>query len=268
MWRGVLALESPGRRCVFPRRSTASIRGRNTPVRSQKSSMGRLLFPQRQCFHSCAADRKWNVTNNPVMISGGWKNRSFSTITFSPRIVTRSSTTNLLPRTSFSSLIMTSDRAWLLRGSHENTDYEEESKRRKQRFRTAHLIRLFASKPPSDDDENRPTLGHDETPPSPSRAPEGEPPPPSPPPPAQKNKPMEKTDFASFLSGRRTVDQAAKAASNKRRRVRSIAAEQNTELHLQIVNMQNLEKEKSRQKTAYNVYRALMGNVVICSGTS
>jgi len=212
--------------------------------------MGRLLFPQRQCFHSCAADPKLIVTKNPVMISGGWKNRSFSSITSSSRIITRSSTTNLLPRTSFSSLIMTSDRALLLRGSHENNDYEEESKRRKPSYRTAHLIRLFASKPPSDDDENRPTLGHDETPPSPSRAPEGEPPPLSPSPLAD------------------AVDQAAKAAISKRRRVRSIKAEQNTELHLQIVNLQNLEKEKSRQKTAYNVYRALMGNVIICSGTS
>jgi len=63
------------------------------------------------------------------------------------------------------------------------------------------------------------------------------------------------------------VDEEASAV-NRKRRQRLIAPEKNKDLYQQIVEMQNLQKEASRKKTAYNVYRALLGNVVICSGVS
>ena len=82
------------------------------------------------------------------------------------------------------------------------------------------------------------------------------------------------TEFANYLSGETqlppslVVDKAAtNAAMHKRRRQRSIASENDTKLYKQIVQMQNTEKEKSRRKTALNVYRALIGNVIICTGT-
>lgn len=95
---------------------------------------------------------------------------------------------------------------------------------------------------------------------------------------------IEGTDsaFASYLSGEAVpvslgnnlgLDQLSPAAVLKQRRAlatkrsRTMALNIDKELYKQIIDNQATKKEESRRKTAANVYRALIGNVVICSGT-
>jgi hypothetical protein len=88
--------------------------------------------------------------------------------------------------------------------------------------------------------------------------------------------------FASYLTGEMRppsiLDELTKLTAssvlNQRRtaaakRSRSFALDTNNdkEIYRQIINTQNLQKEKSHRKTAINVNRALIGNVIICSGT-
>lgn len=88
-------------------------------------------------------------------------------------------------------------------------------------------------------------------------------------------------EFASYLTGEMKppsiLDELTKLSSgavlNQRRssaakRSRSFALDTNDkEVYRQIIDLQASRKEKSRQKTFVNVYRALMGNVIICTGT-
>ena len=63
------------------------------------------------------------------------------------------------------------------------------------------------------------------------------------------------------------VDDQAHAALNRKRRQRMFAADKNTmDRFREITEMQSTRKEESRIKTAQNVHRALMGNVIICTG--
>lgn len=88
-------------------------------------------------------------------------------------------------------------------------------------------------------------------------------------------------EFASYLSGEmrpssplddfELAKRASIAVMNQRRstaakRSRTFALDNNKELYREIVSNQMMQKEKSRLKTASNVYRALIGNVVICTG--
>ena len=70
---------------------------------------------------------------------------------------------------------------------------------------------------------------------------------------------LTKLSATSILNQRRTA--AAK-------RSRSFALDSNNDkaLYRQIIDFQILQKEKSHRKTAFNVNRALIGNVIICSG--
>ena len=63
------------------------------------------------------------------------------------------------------------------------------------------------------------------------------------------------------------MNDAENAAMNRKRRQRIVATDKNMDRFRHIAEMQNNLKEKSRSKTAYNVYRALVGNVIICTGT-
>jgi hypothetical protein len=88
-------------------------------------------------------------------------------------------------------------------------------------------------------------------------------------------------DFASYLTGEMKppsiLDELTKLSSgaviSQRRssaakRSRSFALDTNDkEVYRQIIDLQASQREKSRQKTFINVYRALMGNVIICTGT-
>jgi hypothetical protein len=89
--------------------------------------------------------------------------------------------------------------------------------------------------------------------------------------------------FASYLTGEikspSILDELTKLTAssvlNQRRtaaakRSRSLALDTNNdkEIYRQIINTQILQKEKSHRKTAINVNRALIGNVIICTGMS
>lgn len=89
-------------------------------------------------------------------------------------------------------------------------------------------------------------------------------------------------EFASYLSGEMKPPSlldnfgmtkiSANAILNQRRstaakRSRTFALDNDKELYKQIINVQVMQKERSRLKTASNVYRALLGNVIICTGT-
>jgi hypothetical protein len=72
---------------------------------------------------------------------------------------------------------------------------------------------------------------------------------------------LTKLSATSILNQRRTA--AAK-------RSRSFALDTNNDkaLYRQIIDFQVSQKEKSHRKTAFNVNRALIGNVIICTGKS
>ena len=70
---------------------------------------------------------------------------------------------------------------------------------------------------------------------------------------------LTKLSATSILNQRRT-------AAAKRSRSFALDTNNDKELYRQIVDFQILQKEKSYRKTAYNVNRALIGNIVICTG--
>jgi hypothetical protein len=83
--------------------------------------------------------------------------------------------------------------------------------------------------------------------------------------------------FAEYLAGGQSNNSfppggtagAGGVVSGPKRRKRKIVMifEDEKELYKKIHRNQLLQKERSRQKTAASVYRALIGNVVICCGT-
>jgi hypothetical protein len=78
-------------------------------------------------------------------------------------------------------------------------------------------------------------------------------------------KPPSILDELTKLSSGAVISQRRSSAA---KRSRSFALDTNDkEVYRQIVDLQASQKEKSRQKTFVNVYRALMGNVIICTGT-
>jgi hypothetical protein len=54
--------------------------------------------------------------------------------------------------------------------------------------------------------------------------------------------------------------------SSAKKRSRTLALDSDKDLYQQIIDTQLMKREESRLKTRSNVYRALIGNVVICSG--
>ena len=71
---------------------------------------------------------------------------------------------------------------------------------------------------------------------------------------------LTKLSATSILNQRRT-------AAAKRSRSFALDTNNDKELYRQIIDFQILQKEKSHRKTAFNVNRALIGNVIICTGT-
>jgi hypothetical protein len=79
-------------------------------------------------------------------------------------------------------------------------------------------------------------------------------------------KPPSILDELSKLSASSVLNQRRSAAA---KRSRSFALDNNDkDMYRQIIDLQASQKEKSRRKTAINVYRALIGNLIICTGTS
>lgn len=79
--------------------------------------------------------------------------------------------------------------------------------------------------------------------------------------------------FAEYLAGKGDFlsssgkNNIAELPPKRRRRKKTIVVfEDEKELYRSIHRNQILQKEKSRKKTSANVYRALLGNVVICFG--
>lgn len=70
---------------------------------------------------------------------------------------------------------------------------------------------------------------------------------------------LTKLSATSILNQRRT-------AAAKRSRSFALDTNNDRELYRQITDFQILQKEKSHRKTAFNVNRALIGNVIICTG--
>ena len=70
---------------------------------------------------------------------------------------------------------------------------------------------------------------------------------------------LTKLSATSILNQRRT-------AAAKRSRSFALDTNNDKELYRQITDFQILQKEKSHRKTAFNVNRALIGNVIICTG--
>jgi hypothetical protein len=70
---------------------------------------------------------------------------------------------------------------------------------------------------------------------------------------------LTKLSATSILNQRRT-------AAAKRSRSFALDTNNDKELYRQITDFQVLQKEKSHRKTAFNVNRALIGNVIICTG--
>ena len=70
---------------------------------------------------------------------------------------------------------------------------------------------------------------------------------------------LTKLSATSILNQRRT-------AAAKRSRSFALDTNNDKELYRQITDFQILQKEKSHRKTAFNVKRALIGNVIICTG--
>lgn len=90
-------------------------------------------------------------------------------------------------------------------------------------------------------------------------------------------------DFASYLSSETKppshfdsydISQMSTSSITSQRRLtaakrsRTFALDNDKELYEQIISTQIMQKEQSRLKTASNVYRALIGNVIICTGSS
>jgi hypothetical protein len=89
-------------------------------------------------------------------------------------------------------------------------------------------------------------------------------------------------DFASYLTGGMKptailndlgIEDLSSGAllkqrrSSAKKRSRTLALDSDKDLYQQIIDTQIMKREESRLKTRSNVYRALIGNVVICSGT-
>jgi hypothetical protein len=70
---------------------------------------------------------------------------------------------------------------------------------------------------------------------------------------------LTKLSASSILNQRRT-------AAAKRSRSFALNTKTDKETYRQIIDFQILQKEKSHRKTAFNVNRALIGNVIICTG--
>lgn len=73
------------------------------------------------------------------------------------------------------------------------------------------------------------------------------------------SKPMDR-DFQRYLTG----EMAPPVSPDRPRRRRHRLPDPDKELYARIQKKQLLQKEESRLKTAQNVYRALIGNVIIC----
>lgn len=263
-------LEDPGFRrlasCLRGHRWADRFSAIRTPSSLAESSSSRRL-PQRRCLHlqeTCSRDHRLRFSAAGRNLERGLALNlqvpGFDNFTFS--------------KTNVSSLAFIGERARPLSKEESCCNEDKHSRRRKCFQYQSTCIRSFASKQPSKDDDPK---SHMQTENAPR---EGGPslPPPSLPKSASKNKPLDPpfSDYPSRVVRPQeslqvkslVVDAEAMAASSRKGRQRLIATEKNKDLYRHIVEIQNLQKEESRKKTAYNVYRALMGNVIICTGAS
>jgi N-acetylmuramoyl-L-alanine amidase CwlA len=85
------------------------------------------------------------------------------------------------------------------------------------------------------------------------------------------NYPSGEMDPSSLLDNFGISPLSASSIENQRRstaakRSRTFDMDNDKELYKQIISIQIMQKEQSRLKTAFNVKRALMANVIICTG--